>query len=171
MPARLCRRAHYDLSVDRFDASPRPVDPEISNGMLRLNDTKLFRVIQVDVVGGGTKTQNAATTINDSHVNPTPNMADNTALPALRSGGFRSFARTWPRNCAVVLADLMRCSKQSSRWTTHLSRLPRRMRNRHCRRLMALCRRPGPRISRRCFRLESQCVALALPTCRHLRFS
>ena len=86
-------RTHYDLSVDRFDASPRPVDPEISNGMLRLNDTKLFRVIQVDVVGGGTKTQNAATTINDSHVNPTPNMADNTALPALRSGGI-SIIRT-----------------------------------------------------------------------------
>ena len=86
-------RTHYDLSADRFDASPRPVNPEISNGMLRLNNTKLFRVIQVDVVGGGTKTQNAATTINDAHVHPTPNMADNTALPALRSGGI-SIIRT-----------------------------------------------------------------------------
>lgn len=86
-------RTNYDLSADRFDARPRPVDPEISNGMLRLNDTKLFRVIQVDVVGGGTKTQNAATNINDSHENPTPNMADNSALPALRSGGI-SIIRT-----------------------------------------------------------------------------
>lgn len=86
-------RTHYDLSADRFDASPRPVDPEISNGMLRLNDTKLFRVIQVDVVGGGTKTQMAATTINDAQAHPTPNMADNTALPALRSGGI-SIIRT-----------------------------------------------------------------------------
>ena len=33
-------------------ARPRPSDPEISNGLLRFNDINLFRVIQVDVVGG-----------------------------------------------------------------------------------------------------------------------
>lgn len=80
-------RTHYDLSADRFDASPRPANPEISRGMLRLNDKKLFQVIQVDVVGGGIKAQNAATLITDAQANPTPNMSANTALPALRSGG------------------------------------------------------------------------------------
>jgi hypothetical protein len=81
-------RTNYDLGADTFAALPRPVDPEISNGMLRFN-TSMFQVVQVDLVGGGAKAQGAANNIvaaaNDP--NPSPNTPDNSGLPALRSGG------------------------------------------------------------------------------------
>ena len=80
-------RTHYQLTADSFNAKPRPVDPEISNGLLRLDDSSDFRVIQVDVVGGGTKIQNAATNIAKDLVQKPPTTPDNTGLPALRTSG------------------------------------------------------------------------------------
>jgi hypothetical protein len=80
-------RTHYQLGDTEFSAKPRPVDPEISNGLLRLDDTDVFRVIQVDVVGGGTKMQNAATNIARDLVQKPPTTPDNTGLPALRTAG------------------------------------------------------------------------------------
>lgn len=82
-------RTNYDLGVDEFAARPRPFDPEISNGMLRFDDTNVFRVVQVDVVGGGAKVQGAANNICAAadDTAPAPNTPDNSGLPALRSGG------------------------------------------------------------------------------------
>lgn len=88
-------RTHYELAADIFSAQPRPVDPEISNGLLRLNDTNLFRVIQVDVVGSGVKIRNAATNTlaYREKKNRAANMPDNTGLPALRTGGISIIRR------------------------------------------------------------------------------
>lgn len=82
-------RTHYELSDAGFVTQPRPVDPEISNGFLRFNDTNLFRVLQVDTVGGGTKVRNMATNVCGYELkdNRAPNMPDTTGLPALRSAG------------------------------------------------------------------------------------
>ncbi len=79
-------RTNYQLDADTFGALPRPVDPEISNGMLRFNDTNAFNVVQVDVVGGGAKAQGAANNIVAAAVDPNRSL-DNSGLPALRSGG------------------------------------------------------------------------------------
>ena len=86
---------HYELAADIFSAQPRPVDPEIGNGLLRLNNTNLFRVIQVDVVGSGTKIRNAATNIlaYREKKNRAANMPDNNGLPALRTGGISIIRR------------------------------------------------------------------------------
>lgn len=88
-------RTHYEMNAGDFIAQPRPVDPEISNGLLRLNDTNLFRVIQVDVVGGGIKVQNAATNIIafQDKQKRAPNMPDDSGLPALRTGGISIIRR------------------------------------------------------------------------------
>jgi len=82
-------RTHYEMTASVFTARPRPVDPEISNGLLRLNDTNLFRVIQVDVVGSAIKVQNAATNVVafQDKQKRAPNMPDDSGLPALRTGG------------------------------------------------------------------------------------
>ena len=82
-------RTNYRLTADSFIARPRPSDPEISNGLLRFNDINLFSVIQVDVVGGGTKLQNTATNVVAFQLkeNRAPNMPDNSGLPALRTAG------------------------------------------------------------------------------------
>lgn len=82
-------RTHYSLTATGFATRPRPVDPEISNGFLRFNDTSLFRVLQVDTVGGGTKMRTMATNVCgfEDKENRAPNMPDTTGLPALRSAG------------------------------------------------------------------------------------
>ncbi|HEX8355476.1 MAG TPA: hypothetical protein VF611_21390 [Pyrinomonadaceae bacterium] len=98
-------RSHYLLSDDAFEARPRPVNPEISNGLLRLNDQNLFRVIQADVVGGGTKVQNTATNMSAFAAKTlrAPNSPDDAGLPALRTGGI-----------SVVRRDLR--AELSERW-------------------------------------------------------
>src|SRR6185369_11273305 len=95
-------RTNYELGADTFAALPRPVDPEISNGMLRFNDTNVFRVVQVDVVGGGAKAQGAANNIVAAADDParSPNTPDNSGLPALRSGGISVIRRN-------MVADLI----------------------------------------------------------------
>ena len=82
-------RTNYRLTADSFIARPRPSNPEISDGLLRFNDINLFSVMQVDVVGGGTKLQNTATNVVafQEKEKRAPNMPDNSGLPALRTGG------------------------------------------------------------------------------------
>ncbi len=79
----------YALADDRFQARPRTSDPEISNGLLRLHDTNQFRVIQLDVAGGGTKVQNTATNMRAmvQHDLKPANVEEDAGLPALRTGG------------------------------------------------------------------------------------
>ena len=81
-------RTRYLLDEEAFLAEPR-AGSEISNGLLRLEDESMFRVIQTDVVGGGTKLQNAATNLvayADKDSRP-PTMPDRAGLPALRTMG------------------------------------------------------------------------------------
>ncbi|MBA2433185.1 MAG: hypothetical protein H0V56_13905 [Chthoniobacterales bacterium] len=113
-------RTHYTLTADSFIARPRPTNPEIKNGLLRLHDSSLFRVIQVDVVGGGTKVQNAATNLVafQRKEDRSPNMPDNSGLPALRTAGISvvrqnlpeelrsQFRRSHALQQFVALADL-----------------------------------------------------------------
>lgn len=54
-------RTRFISSPNLFTAAPRPVQPEIENGFLRVDDTLRFRVIQNDVAGDATKLRNAAT--------------------------------------------------------------------------------------------------------------
>src|SRR5207244_3492186 len=72
-------RTHYRLDDASFLATPRPDDPSIGNGLLLLNDTAQFRVIQVDVVGGAVKLQNTATSmvLVSDQTKRAPNMPDN----------------------------------------------------------------------------------------------
>jgi hypothetical protein len=96
-------RTNYSLSGTAFNARPRPSKPEISNGLLRLNDLGLFRVVQVDLVGGGTKTQNAATTLVAfaTKIKRAPNAPDDAGLPALRTGGISVIRRDLAEELSV----------------------------------------------------------------------
>ena len=82
-------RTHYLLDDKRFLAAPRAGDPEIGNGLLRLNDEAQFRVIQIDVIGSALKLQNAATNmmIVSDKTRRAPNSPGNAGLPALRTSG------------------------------------------------------------------------------------
>lgn len=96
-------RTNYRLSDVAFNARPRPVNPEISNGRLRLNDPGLFRVVQVDLVGGGTKTQNAATNFLAMSALKlrAPNAPGDAGLPALRTGGISVVRRDLAEELSV----------------------------------------------------------------------
>ena len=107
-------RTHYELTPTAFGAKPRPVDSEISNGFLRLNDTSRFEVMQVDAVGAGIKVQNMATNFRAFRTKKrrSPNMPDNAGLPALRTSGISVVRRnlvaelgaTFDRSHALQLA-------------------------------------------------------------------
>ncbi len=82
-------RTNFNATADLFTAEPRPVQPEITNGFLRVDDTARFRVIQSDVVGDAVKLRNTAT-----HafrfalaVDRPGNMPGEGGLPALRTAG------------------------------------------------------------------------------------
>jgi hypothetical protein len=82
-------KVHYDLGDHTFLARPRPADPEISSGLLRLNDADKFEVIQVDATGGVVKLYNLASNLR-LLANPAlrpANSPEETGLPALRNGG------------------------------------------------------------------------------------
>lgn len=54
-------RTRFTSAPNLFTAAPRPVQPEIANGFLRVDDTARFRVIQHDVAGDATKLRNVST--------------------------------------------------------------------------------------------------------------
>jgi hypothetical protein len=82
-------KVHYDLGDNVFQARPRPTDPEIGNGLLRLNEADKFQVVQVDATGGVIKLFNLASNLR-LLANPAlrpENSPEETGLPALRNGG------------------------------------------------------------------------------------
>ena len=112
-------RTHYDLGDGRFQAQPRPVNPEIANGLLRLQDSSLFAVTQVDVVGSSVKLQNTATNLvalKDFDTRPA-NSPEETGLPALQTAGISvirpekgvelqaKFSKSFALNAALVAID------------------------------------------------------------------
>ena len=86
-PLPVSPRTHYKLNP--FVAAQRLDNPEINEGFLRCEDKDLFRVTQVDTVGGGTKMQNTATNVYSlkDKKNRPPTMPDTSGLPALRTAG------------------------------------------------------------------------------------
>lgn len=113
-------RTHFVLEADAFFAQPRTVDPEISRGLLRLQDEARFRVVQVDAVGTALKVQNAATHFRafaDQKSRP-PSMPGDGGLPALRTTGLSivrrntvaeaqgAFDRSAALHARVALLDL-----------------------------------------------------------------
>ena len=82
-------RTNFISAPQLFTAAPRPSQPEIANGFLRLDDTARFRVIQSDVPGDATKLRNAAThALRFANVVDRPgNMPGDGGLPALRTAG------------------------------------------------------------------------------------
>lgn len=98
-------RTHFVSSASSpilFTAAPRPVQPEISNGFLRVDDTSRFGVIQNDVPGDAVKLRNAATHFLRfaKAVDRPGTVPGEGGLPALRSAGL-SLVR---RNAASELA-------------------------------------------------------------------
>ena len=82
-------RTHYEVGDDRFISQARPTAPEISDGLLRLHDSSLFQVTQVDVAGGGVKLQNMATNLvalEDQQAWPA-NSPEEAGLPSLQTAG------------------------------------------------------------------------------------
>ncbi len=82
-------RTHFVSTATRFTAAPRPVQPEISNGFLRVDDAARFRVIQNDVPGDAVKLRNAATHfLRFAKLEDRPgNLPGEGGLPALRTTG------------------------------------------------------------------------------------
>jgi hypothetical protein len=82
-------RTHYELDDGRFQTRPRPTNPEIANGLLRLHDSNQFAVTQVDLAGSAVKLQNTATNLVALHdLNTRPaNSPVETGLPALQTAG------------------------------------------------------------------------------------
>jgi hypothetical protein len=112
-------RTHYRLSDERFIARPRPANPEISEGLLRLDDPSLFQVQQVDVAGGGIKLQNTATNIvGIAFLGEQPaNAPEESGLPALQTAGIsivrpekaealqQAFVKAYALNVALATVD------------------------------------------------------------------
>ena len=96
-------RTHFLATASLFTAAPRPVLPDISNGLLGLDDATRFRVVQNDVPGDAVKLRNAATHfLRFAHAVDRPqNMPGEGGLPALRTAGV-SLIR---RDTAAGLAD------------------------------------------------------------------
>jgi hypothetical protein len=113
-------RTHYELDDAGFLARPRPTNPEIRRGLLRLDDNSRFRVQHVDVAGSGVKLQNTATNLIGLHeINDVPvNAPDESGLPALQTAGISivrpnekprlrlRFLRSHALNRALAVRDL-----------------------------------------------------------------
>lgn len=82
-------RTRFVSTAALFTAAPRPTQPEIANGFLRVNDAVRFRVIQNDVPGDAVKVRNAATHFHRFAlaVDRPGNMPGEGGLPALRTAG------------------------------------------------------------------------------------
>jgi hypothetical protein len=112
-------KTHYRLGDERFIARPRPANPEINEGLLRLDDPDLFQVQQVDVAGGGIKLQNTATNIvGIAFLGEQPaNAPDESGLPTLQTAGIsivrpeksaalkQAFVKAYALNTALAAVD------------------------------------------------------------------
>jgi len=87
--AQVSMKVHYELEEGVFRARPRPASPEVSRGLLRLDDGELYKVFQVDATGGVIKLFNLASNLRllgDANLRPA-NSPEETGLPTLRNGG------------------------------------------------------------------------------------
>ena len=112
-------RTHYELGDGRFLTRPRPTGPEISSGLLRLDDTTRFRVTQTDIPSSGLKLQNMATNLLAlvSAVPPPPNRPTAEGLPGLQTAGLsivrpnlpvrlrQVFYKSYALNLALAVLD------------------------------------------------------------------
>jgi len=81
-------RTHYELAPDQFVAQSEPVSGELRNGLLRVDDTSRFQVLQLDVAGGAIKLQNTATAVVHFRKDKAPgNEPEEQGLPALQTAG------------------------------------------------------------------------------------
>lgn len=104
-------RTHFVSSANHFTAAPRPVQPEIAKGFLRVDDTARFRVIQSDVAGDAIKLRNTAThALRFALPADRPgNLPGEGGLPALRTAGIslvrhevvNEMAEQFRRSCAL----------------------------------------------------------------------
>ena len=107
-------RTHFVATAERFTAAPRPAQPEIRDGFLRVDDTARFRVIQNDVPGDAVKLRNAATHFLRFALpaDRPGNLPGEGGLPALRTAGI-----TLIRNgAAAELAEQFRRSCSLNRF-------------------------------------------------------
>jgi len=112
-------RTHYELGDQRFITQPRPANPEIKNGLLRLHDATRFQVMQMDTAGEGTKLANTATNLVavEAFGTVSPNTPEEAGLPAMRTSGisivrpeFKSqliqlFVNSYALNLALAVQD------------------------------------------------------------------
>lgn len=106
-------RTHFVSTVDLFTAASRPLQPEVANGFLQVDDTSRFRIIQNDVPGDAVKLRNAATHfLRFALPEDRPgNLPGEGGLPALRSAGISlvrheiavELAGQFSRSCALNL--------------------------------------------------------------------
>lgn len=107
-------RTRFVSGAAVFTAAPRPVQPEIANGFLRVDDTARFRVIQNDVPGDAVKLRNAATHfLRFALLADRPgNLPGEGGLPALRTAGISlvrhevvaEIGNQFLRSCALNLS-------------------------------------------------------------------
>lgn len=111
-------RTHYELGDGRFLARPGS-GGDLRDGLLRLDDTNRFRVIQLDVAGSGIKLQSTATTLvnQEQHDDWAGNEPQEQGLPYLQTAGLsvirpgagarlkERFFRAYALNKALALVD------------------------------------------------------------------
>ncbi len=114
-----CPKTHYRLQDRLFVTLERPVDPEIHNGLLHLDDKTRFRVTQIDVAGSGIKLQDASTNVvaTKEHGLSSPVSIEETGLPGLQTAGIsvirpdlsvelrNNLVRSWSLNHSRATAD------------------------------------------------------------------
>jgi hypothetical protein len=111
-------RTHYELGAGMFLTQSRP-DSDLSAGLLRVDDTNRFNVLQLDIPGSGIKMQSAATAlVSQEELDLWPaNEPENQGLPYLQTAGISivrpdlaldlkaSFFRAWALNKKLAAID------------------------------------------------------------------
>ncbi len=112
-------RTHYSVGNERFLTRAR-AGSDLSDGLLRLDDSTRFRVVMTDVSGGGLKVQNTATNMRGMHLLASwpANAPDDAGLPALQTAGIsivraeqvaelvRRFDHSYALNSFLAAAEL-----------------------------------------------------------------
>lgn len=111
-------RTHYELGSTFFRTRPRP-GSDLNAGLLRLNDSSRFRLVQAEIAGSGLKLRNMATIQRGwrDHTRRPANRPKNEGLPALQTLGLsvvrpqlgaqlkERFGRAYALNRALALVD------------------------------------------------------------------
>ena len=111
-------RTRYELAANRFLAQSSPAG-DLRDGLLRVDDTNRFSVLQLDVPGSGIKVRMAATKLvhDDTHGSWPGNEDEEQGLPALQAAGLSivrpnmeayvkdRFLDAWAMNQALAAKD------------------------------------------------------------------